>query len=226
MWANRNGFFYVLDRATGKFIRGNAFVKQNWAKGLDDNGRPMAVTPSMTPTPAGELTYPGVQGGTNWYPPSYSPRTGLFYIPAWEDYYTRYVKAPTPYVEGQRFTGGRPMSPLPSLRRGWFNTWTEEAGHGEVIALDPRTGERKWTFKMHDVTDSGILTTASDLLFTGGREGYFYAFDARNGSVLWKASLGGQISAAPMTYEIEGRQYVAIAAGHSLFVYALRAAAR
>jgi glucose dehydrogenase len=77
---------------------------------------------------------------------------------------------------------------------------------------------------MHDVTDGGMLSTASDLLFAGAREGYFYAFDARNGSVLWKASIGGQISAAPMTYEIDGKQYVAIAAGHSLFVYALRAA--
>jgi alcohol dehydrogenase (cytochrome c) len=75
---------------------------------------------------------------------------------------------------------------------------------------------------MHDVTDSGILTTASDLLFTGGREGYFYAFDARDGNLLWKVNTGGQISAAPMTYGIDQRQYVAIAAGHSLFVYALR----
>jgi alcohol dehydrogenase (cytochrome c) len=222
MWANRNGFFYVLDRETGKFIRGNAFVKQNWAKGLDDSGRPVVVTPSMTPTPEGMLTYPGVQGGTNWYPPSYSPRTGLFYIPAWEDYSTKYVKAPVQYSEGQRFTGGRPMTSLPSLRRGWINTWTEEAGHGEVLAIDPRTGERKWSFKMHDVTDSGLLTTASDLLFTGGREGYFYAFDARNGTMLWKANVGGQISAAPMTYEVDGRQYVAVAAGHCLFVYAIR----
>jgi outer membrane protein assembly factor BamB len=118
------------------------------------------------------------------------------------------------------------MSPLPSLRRGLINTWTEEAGHGEVMAIDPKTGEKKWTFKMHDVTDGGLLTTASDLLFAGGREGYFYAFDARNGSVLWKASTGGQVSAAPMTYEIDGKQYIAIAAGHSLFVYALRTAAQ
>ena len=226
MWANRNGFFYVLDRETGKFVRGSAFVKQNWAKGLDDSGRPVVVTPSMTPTPEGQLTYPGVQGGTNWYPPSYSPRTGLFYIPAWEDYSTRFVKAPTTYKEGQHFTGGRPMSPLPSIRRGWINTWTEEAGHGEVMAIDQKTGEKKWIFKMHDVTDGGLLTTASDLLFAGGREGYFYAFDARNGSVLWKANTGGQVSAAPMTYEIDGKQYVAIAAGHSLFVYALRTAAQ
>ena len=223
LWANRNGFFYVLDRETGKYIRGSAFVKQNWAKGLDDSGRPLLATPVMTPTPDGMMTYPGVQGGTNWYPPSYSPRTGLIYIPAWEDYGTRYVKAPMPFSEGQRFTGGRPVTSIPGVRRGWINTWTDEAGHGEVVALDPRTGERKWTFKMHDVTDSGMLTTASDLLFTGGREGYFYAFDARSGAVLWKVNVGGQISAAPMTYEVAGRQYVAVAAGHCLFVYGLRA---
>ncbi len=79
-------------------------------------------------------------------------------------------------------------------------------GRGAVIALDPNTGQRKWTFEQYDVTDSGILTTASDLLFTGGREGYFYALDARTGAVLWKASLGGQIVNGPVSYEVDGRQ--------------------
>ena len=78
-------------------------------------------------------------------------------------------------------------------RRGPINNWTDAVGNGAVIAIDPRTGERKWKFEQFDVTDSGILTTASDLLFTGGREGYFYALDARTGKLLWKASLGGQI---------------------------------
>jgi alcohol dehydrogenase (cytochrome c) len=91
-----------------------------------------------------------------------------------------------------------------------------------VLAIDPRTGERKWAFKMHDVTDSGILTTAGDLLFSGGREGYFFALDARSGALLWKATVGGQVGAAPMTYEVDRRQYVAVAAGNVLFVYGLR----
>ena len=102
-----------------------------------------------------------------------------------------------------------------------INTWTEEAGHGAVVAMDPRTGAKKWEFKMH-VTDSGILATASDLLFAGGREGHFFALDARNGALLWRATLGGQIAAGPITYEVDGKQYIAIAAGHSLFTFALR----
>ena len=98
----------------------------------------------------------------------------------------------------------------------------EEDGYGAIRAIDPETGDRKWEYKMTDVTDSGILTTASDVLFTGGREGYFMALDARTGALLWKASVGGQVSSGPMTYSVGGKQYVAIAAGNSLFVYGLR----
>jgi glucose dehydrogenase len=107
------------------------------------------------------------------------------------------------------------------LRRGPINNWTEAAGHGAVIAIDPQTGDRKWTYYMTDVTDSGVLTTASDVLFTGGREGYFQAIDARNGQLLWKTNLGGQVAAGPITYQVDGRQYVAIAAGHAMFAFAL-----
>jgi alcohol dehydrogenase (cytochrome c) len=215
--ANRNGFFYVFDRVTGTFLLGRPFVKQNWSKGLDDNGRPILAGLAQS-----DPVYPGMQGGTNWYSPSYSPRTGLFYVSAWEDSPTVFTPQPMTYVAGQRFMGGRGRSGTPHLRRGPINTWTEEAGHGAVVAIDPRTGERKWAYKMHDVTDSGILTTASDLLFSGGREGYFYALDARTGALLWKAQVGGQVGAAPISYQVDGKQYVAIAAGNVLFVYALR----
>jgi alcohol dehydrogenase (cytochrome c) len=222
LWANRNGFFYALDRTNGKFLSGHPFVKVNWARGLDDSGRPL-VTPQRPGTPV----YPGVQGGTNWYSPSYSPRTGLFYVSAWEDYATIFVSEGIEYVSGQRYLGGRPTSPIPGspnpgLRGAPINTWTEAAGHGSVMALDIRTGQKKWKFDMTDVTDAGILTTASDLLFTGGREGYFHALDARTGTLLWKASVGGPVAAAPITYRVDGKQYVAIAAGHALFVYGLR----
>ena len=222
LWGNRNGFFYVLDRTNGQFLAGHPFVKVNWASGLDDSGRPMP-----TPQPPGTITYPGVQGGTNWYSPSYSPRTGLFYVSAWEDYGSIFMPEENEYKPGQRFMGGRPNSPIPgapspSLRPFPINTWTEETGHGAVLALDLRTGQKKWRFAMHDVTDSGILTTASDLLFTGGREGYFHALDARTGALLWKSSVGGAVSAAPVTYEVDGTQHIAIAAGHALFVYALK----
>jgi alcohol dehydrogenase (cytochrome c) len=102
------------------------------------------------------------------------------------------------------------------------NTRKENEGYGAVRAIDPATGERKWEFKMNDVTDAGILTTASDVLFSGGREGYFYALDARTGELLWRANVGGAVAAGPMSYAINGRQYVAISAGNSLFVYALK----
>jgi alcohol dehydrogenase (cytochrome c) len=215
-WANRNGFFYVLDRATGEFLRGAPFVKQNWATGLDRRGRPL-----LAPLAEGAPVFPGVQGGTNWYSPSYSPRTGLFYVSAWDGYSSIFTRQKMDHVPGQRFMGGRARSGTPALRRGPINTWTEEAGYGTVMAIDPRTGERKWRYDMHDVTDAGILTTASDLLFSGGREGYFFALDARSGALLWRTSVGGQVSAAPVSYQVGARQYVAIAAGNALFAYGL-----
>ncbi len=89
-------------------------------------------------------------------------------------------------------------------------------------AFDPKTGERKWEFKMNDITWAGVLTTESDLLFSGGREGYFYALDDRSGKLLWKASLGGQINSAPMSYALNGKQYIAVSAGTALFTFALR----
>jgi alcohol dehydrogenase (cytochrome c) len=91
-----------------------------------------------------------------------------------------------------------------------------------VRAVDPKTGERKWEFKMTDVTSSGILTTATDLLFTGSREGYFSALDAKNGNLLWKISAGGEIAMGPMTYQVNGKQYIVFAAGASLFAFGLR----
>lgn len=221
LFANRNGFFYTLDRTNGEFLRGTAFVKQNWNDGLDKNGRPLRRKESEN-TVEGTLTYPGIQGGTNWFSPSFSPRTELFYVTAWVDNFTYVSKVPTVFQPGRQYGGGFPRSTLPNIRRGPINTWTEEAGHGEILALDPRTGQQKWSFKMHDVSDAGILTTAGDLLFTGSREGYFYAFDARTGQELWRNTTGGHIAATPISYQVNGKQYVAIAAGHGLFVFGLR----
>jgi outer membrane protein assembly factor BamB len=96
-----------------------------------------------------------------------------------------------------------------------------DGGHGAVVALDPKTGDRKWTFAMTDVTDSGILTTASDVLFTGGREGYFQALDARTGALLWKVNLGAAINSGPISYRVGNKQYVSIVSGLSLSVFAL-----
>jgi len=103
LWANRNGYFYALDRETGKFLVGKPFVKVNWSSGLDERGRPI-----QTPQPPGAPTWPGNQGATNWYSPSYSPRTGLFYMSVWDDYATVYTKQKAEYVEGRYFIGGVP----------------------------------------------------------------------------------------------------------------------
>ncbi len=221
LWANRNGFFYVLDRTTGEFLQGTPFSKVTWAKGLDEKGRPMRAA-NMVPTPNGTRIYPGNQGATNWYSPSYSPHTGLFYIPTWDNYYSVYVKEKVEFTQGRLFAGPLPKSPVPLIRPPQIVNRKEEDGYGAIRAFDPQTGERKWEYKLTDVTDSGILTTASDLLFVGGREGYFMAMDARNGELLWKAVVGGQVSAGPTSYSVNGKQYVAISAGNSLFVYGLR----
>jgi alcohol dehydrogenase (cytochrome c) len=222
-WGNRNGFFYVLDRGTGKFLAGKPFVKVNWASGLDANGRPIT-----TPQPPGSPTYPGIQGGTNWYSPSYSPSTGLFYLSTWEDYGTIFEGVKAEYKEGTRFTGGANTSPVPGAenpagtRTGPINAYTEAMAHGGVVAIDPTTGDKKWKFEEHDVNTSGILTTASDLLFVGGREGYFQALNARTGALLWKQNLGGEIIAGPISFEVDGKQFVTIASGNSLFAFGLR----
>ena len=221
LWANRNGFWYVLDRSNGQFLQGKPFVRVNWAEGIDEKGKPKRV---LNASPEGTLVYPNNQGATNWYSPSYSPRTGLFYIPSWMDTYSTYTKGPVEYKEGNQYVGRFPTMTVPALRTGpgAINTRTPQEGWGAIQAFDPKTAELKWQFKMSDVTDSGVLTTASDLVFAGGREGHFFALDARTGAQLWTGSVGGQVSAGPMSYAVAGRQYVAIAAGSALFVYALR----
>lgn len=224
MWANRNGYFYVLDRVTGAFLEGKPFVRVNWSSGLDENGRPL-----QTPQPEGMPTFPGNQGGTNWYPPSYSPRTGLFYFSAWEGYGSIYMPEESEYVPGQLFLGGgftvvAPTSNAPTIgigRTNPINNWTSEVGFASLKAMDPHTGEEVWSYDQFDVSDSGMLTTASDLLFTGGREGYFHAIDAQTGTLLWNVSLGGQIVMAPVTYMVEGVQYVSVISGNSLSAFAL-----
>ena len=225
MWANRNGYFYVLDRVTGEFLTGTPFVKVNWSSGLEETGRPIP-----TPQPLGSPTWPGNAGGTNWYPPSFSPETGLFYIPAWEDYATIYRPEEAVFTPGRAFVGGgydvlTPVPGAPGIGLGPIspiNNWTDAVGHGTVIAMNPRTGEARWRYEQFDVSDGGMLTTASDLLFTGGREGHFHALDARTGELLWRASLGGQIVMAPITYMVDGRQYVSVISGHTLVTFGLR----
>jgi alcohol dehydrogenase (cytochrome c) len=226
MAANRNGFFYVLDRATGKFLLGKPFVKVNWASGLDQNGRPIP-----TPQPPGVPTFPGQQGGTNWWSPAYSPRTGLFYAGVWEDVSGVFTSQPATYKPGGAFMGGsfRATRPTPesavspNIGRPQINTWTDAVSHGALIAIDPATGDRKWTFPMYDLTESGVMTTASDLVFTGGRDGFLMALDARTGELLWSVNLSSaQMRSAPITYMVEGRQYLSYISGNVLMTFGLR----
>ena len=220
LFANRNGFFYVLDRATGKFLRATPFAKVTWTTGIDASGRPLG---RVDVTTDGVIVYPNNQGATNWYNPSFSPRTGLFYIPSWLDTYSRYFSRRDAYVEGNQYTGGGASHDIPALNPGRTNTRSLEVGSGAIQAVDPLTGEIRWQFHMVDVTDSGVLSTASGLVFAGGREGYFYALDATTGDVLWKAMLGGSIAAGPVTYAVDGRQFVSVPAGNAIFTYALGA---
>ena len=220
LWANRNGFFYVLDRVTGQFLLGKAFVRQNWNLGFDDRGRPIRAARAK---PSAEGTYiePGTQGGTNWYSPSFSPRTRLFYVSVWDNYsvISRLAFVP-PWSEGRKYMGRAPAvvggSPVaaPPFR-------TEAEGYGAVRAIDPMIGDKKWDFKMVDYTESGVLTTASDLVFSGGREGHFFALDARNGELLWKMNLGGTVASGPMTFAANGHQHVAVSADNALYVFGL-----
>jgi alcohol dehydrogenase (cytochrome c) len=218
LWANRNGVAYVLDRVTGEFLLGKPFVRVNWMEGFDKNGRPQRV-PGKLPTPEGELIMPTVLGATNWAPPAYSPKTGLFYVSVWENTGTIAVSGGgRGRQRGVPGTGGTPMGQAmltPNLKK-------EDEGFGAVRAFDPHTLEKKWEFKMNDITWAGVLTTASDLLFSGGKEGYFFALDARTGELLWKIALGGQVNSGPMSYSVNGKQYVTVAAGNSLFAFALR----
>jgi alcohol dehydrogenase (cytochrome c) len=221
LWANRNGFFYVLDRTTGEFLLGKPFERVTWATGLDAKGRPI-LAPAAAPTAEGKLIYPGVQGATNWFSPSFSPRTGMFYVSTWVDYASTFTKYEVGYEPGQRYTGGTPRSAVPGVRNvGTINTRREEDGSGAVRAIDPQTGDRRWEFKLTDVSDSGILTTSTDLLFVGSRDGSFYALNARTGQQLWRAAVGGQVVAGPISYRVNGTQYIAIAAGNTMFSFSL-----
>ena len=212
LWANRNGLMYVLDRTSGEFLLGKPFAKVNWMDGFDEKGRPKRV-PGMGPSKEGTLIMPTVNGATNWYPPSYSPHTELFYIPGWENTGSIAIEGGRPQTIGDLPAGA------PNLV---INDRPENQGYGFVRAFDMKTGDQKWEYKMSDVTYAGVLSTASDLVFSGGREGYFYALNARTGQQLWRMALGGQVNSGPMSFMVDGKQYIAVAAGGSLFAFRLK----
>lgn len=205
--ANRNGFYYVLDRTSGKFLQGKAFAKQTWARGLDDNGRPILMA-NIEPTEEGNLLWPSLGGGTNWYSPSYSPHTNLFYAPVREQG-AYYFKGEADFKPGVMFNGGGQR------------TIPEEEPYGAIRALDPETGNLKWEFKTVSPASAGILTTKGNLLFTGTGQGDFLALDSTTGALLWRFKGSMNMGSNPVTYMVNGRQYVAAAIGRALFVFDL-----
>ena len=205
--ANRNAFYYVLDRATGEFLCGVPFEKQTWAQGLDSHGHPIRV-PNMLPTPEGKVVYPGFSGATNWFSPSYSPQTKLFYLATREEG-TAFYKTKGDYKAGEIFTSGG--------NRGIAGVEPS----GSIKALEVETGKIKWEFKLHSPPWAGLLSTAGGLVFGGSSEGVFFAVDANSGKPLWRFPTGGPIYANPNSFLVEGKQHVTIAAGNALFAFAL-----
>jgi alcohol dehydrogenase (cytochrome c) len=208
LWPNRNGFFYVLDRRTGEFLQATEFAKQTWAERIDAKGRPV-VKPGSEPSEAGTLIYPDANGAANWWSPTYSPRTGLLYVTAYDGAEV-YFSGPAEHAPGQMFMGSSPGEAQPV-----------EKFHSAVRALDPQTGERRWEYPLQPKSTAGLLSTAGDIVFGGSVDGYFYALDALTGKELWGMNLGGRVHAAPITYLGDGRQYVSIAAGSAIFTFGL-----
>ena len=208
MWANRNAFFYTIDRETGEFLSGTPFARQTWAERLDENGRPVR-RPNTFPTAEGTLVAPDATGGTNWQSPTYSPRTELFYVMAYDGEAEFYIRDED-YLEGALFTGGGQQRVLP------LDKFTSA-----VRAIDPRTGNRRWEYRVQPQTWAGLLSTAGDLVLGGTTDGYFFALDAVSGRELWHMSVGAEVRAAPMTYAVDGQQYVTIAAGNVVYTFGL-----
>ncbi len=208
LFANRNAFYYVLDRATGEYLLGKQYVRQTWAqKELDPKGRPLRL-PNTEPTEQGTTVYPNSAGATNFYTPSYSPVTKLFYVNTRDEGGVFYSRRDD-YKEGSWFLAGR------------FISKPGEEARGAVKALDPATGVPKWEFPMFSPSWSGVLSTAGGLVFVGAHEGDFFALDDTTGKLLWRFPTGGKIFANPVSYLSEGKQQVAIAAGHALFAFGL-----
>jgi len=208
LWANRNAFYYTLDRETGEFLVGKAFARQTWAEGLDENGRPIR-RPNTFPSRDGTLVSPTAGGGTNWWSPAYSRRTGLLYVNAFDGEAEFFIRDEE-YVEGDRFTGGGTDTPQP------IDNYASA-----IRALDPRTGDLRWEFPLKPRARSGVLATAGDLVFSASVEGYFFALDAVSGEELWHIPLGGPVNASPMTYAVDGQQYVTMTVGNTVYTFGL-----
>jgi alcohol dehydrogenase (cytochrome c) len=213
--ANRNGFYYVLDRDSGTFRSAQPFTKQTWAQEIDRDGRPV-VNPAAIPNVKGAAVYPAMEGATNWISPSYNPVTGFLYVPGW-NWGGIFYSANSKYHPGENFTAG------------YFDLFVNpDPGEAVVRALDAVTGKVQWEYRMaypaHADYDSlrvgGVLSTKGGIVF-GSAAHYFLALDAKTGQELWRLDTGGLIMAAPITFLQDGRQMVTIAAGHDLLTFGL-----
>lgn len=208
--ANRNGYFYVLDRLTGQFLLGKPFVKRlTWASGLDARGRPQVLA-SADPTPGETKACPAVEGATNWMSTAFNPATGLFYVMALEKC-TLYSKAPAVWKAGQSHYGGDTRS-VPG-----------ERGRKYLRALDLQTGALRWELPQDGPANTwgGVLSTAGGLVFFGHDDGSFAAADATTGKLLWRFPANQLWKSSPMTFMVNGRQRLATAAGPNIVVWGL-----
>ena len=215
--ADRNGMFYVLDRTNGKFLAGTPFVYQNWNSGFDSNGRPIQVPGSNSSEDGSFLVYPSLVGGTNFQAPSYSPLTGWFYL----EYMERgqqYISAPAAYVEGQQFIGRGTATPGAAPARGP----NDPAPGAGVKALDPETGKMVWDFKLAQGSlNNGVMATAGGVLFASSVQGDFLALDAVTGKELWRSHTRDTMRASPMSFAVDGKQYIAVAADDTIFCFGI-----
>jgi alcohol dehydrogenase (cytochrome c) len=205
LFANRNGFYYTLDRATGKVLVSKPYINVSWAKEIGADGRPV-VSPDQLPSEEGTRVCPTPTGGTNWMSPAYNPNLGLLFVTANEACGTFYNWRDE-YVPGERFTGG-------GVNRA------NEKQYAALRAIDPKTGDKRWEFTMLGTSWAGVLSTAADLIFTGA-SGYVVALDGRTGKDLWRYQTGAPIYAAPITYMLDGKQYVLLPSGTTLTAFAL-----
>jgi quinohemoprotein ethanol dehydrogenase len=208
--APKNGFFFVLDRVSGKFISAKNFVDVNWATGYDKNGRPIEIAEARS-TDKPYDAVPGPFGAHNWHPMSYSPKTGLVYLPA--------QNVPINLMDNKdwKFNGNQPGEPHGGL--GWnlamYANVEAPKGKpfGRLIAWDPLKQKAAWTQEQVSPWNGGTMATAGDLVFQGTADGRFIAYHAKTGEKLWETPTGTGVVAAPSTYVVDGKQYVSIAVG-------------
>ena len=214
--ADRNGHFYVLDRTDGTFLSGTPFIHQTWNKGFDAKGRPLRIPGSESSAKGSFLVYPTGSGATNFQAPSYSPVTGLFYL-EYSEAGAVYVSQTETPQRGQEYWGRARGRGGPPVRGP--NDPPPSAG---IKALDVETGKTVWDFKLFQGSlSNGVLATAGGVLFASSRDGNIIALDAKTGKYLWHYQTGGTHAASPMSYAVDGRQYIALTAGSVLFSFAL-----